>query len=78
MIGSGSALLESTDGRVIIGSSGGGNAVELRPGGPTQTNNRIKVTATSGSGGDTAIEYEQGAKIRSNNGGDLIVSAKAG
>lgn len=78
VIGSGSALLETTDGRVIIGSSGGGNAVELRPGGPTQTNNRIKVTATSGSGGDTAIEYEQGAKIRSNNDGALIISAKAG
>lgn len=77
VIGKGSALLETTDGRVIIGSSGG-NAVELRPGGPTQTNNRIKVTATSGSGGDTAIEYEQGAKIRSNNGGALIISAKAG
>lgn len=78
VIGKGSALLETTDGRVIIGSSGGGNAVELRPGGPTQTNNRIKVTATSGSGGDTAIEYEQGAKIRSKNGGALIISAKAG
>lgn len=78
VIGKGSALLETTDGRVIIGSSGGGNAVELRPGGPTQTNNRIKVTATSGSGGNTAIEYEQGAKIRSNNGGALIISAKAG
>lgn len=78
VIGSGSALLETTDGRVIIGSSGGGNAVELRPGGPTQTNNRIKVTATAGSGGDTAIEYAQGAKIRANNGGDLIISAKAG
>lgn len=78
VIGSGSALLESTDGRVIIGSSGGGRAVELRPGGPTQTNNLIKVTATAGSGGDTAIEYAQGAKIRANNGGDLIISAKAG
>lgn len=78
VIGKGSALLETTDGRVIIGSSGGGNAVELRPGGPTKTNNRIKVTSTSGSGGDTAIEYEQGAKIRSNNGGALIISAKAG
>lgn len=78
VIGSGSALLESTDGRVIIGSSGGGRAVELRPGGPTQTNNLIKVTATAGSGGDTAIEYAQGAKIRSNNGGALIISAKAG
>lgn len=78
VIGSGSALLESTDGRVIIGSSGGGRAVELRPGGPTQTNNLIKVTATAGSGGHTAIEYAQGAKIRANNGGDLIISAKAG
>lgn len=78
VIGSGSALLESTDGRVIIGSSGGGRAVELRPGGPTQTNNLIKVTATARSGGDTAIEYAQGAKIRANNGGDLIISAKAG
>lgn len=78
VIGKGSALLETTDGRVIIGSSGGGNAVELRPGGPTQTNNLIKVTATAGSGGDTAIEYAQGAKIRANNGGDLIISAKAG
>lgn len=78
VIGSGSALLETTDGRVIIGSSGGGRAVELRPGGPTQTNNLIKVTATAGSGGDTAIEYAQGAKIRSNNGGALIISAKAG
>ena len=78
VIGSGSAMLETTDGRVIIGSSGGGRAVELRPGGPTQTNNLIKVTATAGSGGDTAIEYAQGAKIRSNNGGALIISAKAG
>lgn len=78
VIGSGSALLETTDGRVIIGSSGGGNAVELRPGGPTQTNNLVKVTATAGSGGDTAIEYAQGAKIRANNGGALIISAKAG
>lgn len=78
VIGRGSALLESSDGRMIIGSSGGGNAVELRPGGPTQTNNAIKVTATAGSGGDTAIEYAQGVKIRSNNGGALIISAKAG
>lgn len=78
VIGKGSALLETTDGRVIIGSSGGGKAVELRPGGPTKTNNLIKVTATAGSGGDTAIEYAQGAKIRANNGGDLIISAKAG
>lgn len=78
VIGSGSALLESTDGRMIIGSSGAGRAVELRPGGPTQTNNGIKVTATAGSGGDTAIEYAQGAKIRANNGGALIISAKAG
>lgn len=78
VIGNGSALLESTDGRVIIGSSGAGRAVEFRPGGPTQTNNGIKVTATSGSGGDTAIEYAQGVKIRSNAAGALIVSAKAG
>lgn len=78
VIGNGSALLESTDGRMIIGSSGAGRAVELRPGGPTQTNNGIKVTATAGSGGDTAIEYAQGVKIRSNNGGALIISAKAG
>lgn len=78
VIGNGSALLESTDGRMIIGSSGAGRAVELRPGGPTQTNNGIKVTATSGSGGDTAIEYAQGVKIRANNGGALIISAKAG
>lgn len=78
VIGSGSALLESTDGRVIIGSSGGGSAVEFRPGGPTQRNNAVAVTATSGSGGDTAIAYAQGAKIRANNGGDLIISAKAG
>lgn len=78
VIGKGSALLETTDGRVIVGSSGGGNAVELRPGGPTQTNNLVKVTATAGSGGDTAIEYAQGAKIRANNGGALIISSKQG
>ena len=78
VIGNGSALLESTDGRMIIGSSGAGRAVELRPGGPTQTNNGIKVTATAGSGGDTAIEYAQGVKIRAKNGGALIISAKAG
>lgn len=78
IIGQGSALLETTDGRVIIGSSGAGRAVELRPGGPTQTNNGIKVTATAGSGGNTAIEYAQGVKIRSNADGALIISAKAG
>lgn len=78
VIGQGSALLETTDGRVIVGSSGAGRSVELRPGGPTQTNNLVKVTATSGSGGDTAIEYAQGAKIRANNGGALIISSKQG
>ena len=78
VIGQGSALLETTDGRVIVGSSGAGRSVELRPGGPTQTNNLVKVTATAGSGGDTAIEYAQGAKIRANNGGALIISSKQG
>lgn len=78
VIGQGSALLETTDGRVIVGSSGAGRSVELRPGGPTQTNNLVKVTATTGSGGDTAIEYAQGAKIRANNGGALIISSKQG
>lgn len=77
-IGAGTALLESSDGRAIVGSSGGGRAVELRPGGPTQSNNAVKITATSGSGGDTAIEYGQGVKIRSNAAGALIISAKAG
>nr|UVY41953.1 MAG: chaperone of endosialidase [Bacteriophage sp.] len=78
-IGNGSSLVEGADGKAVISSSGK-NALEvsLRPGGIGGSDNAVSVKATATSGGDTKIEFGQGAAISCNASGSPIISAKAG
>lgn len=78
-IGNGSSLVEGADGKAVISSSGK-NALEvsLRPGGIGGSDNAVSVKATATSGGDTKIEFGQGAAIRCGASGSPIISAKAG
>lgn len=78
-IGNGSSLVEGADGKAVISSSGK-NALEvsLRPGGIGGSDNAVSVKATATRGGDTKIEFGQGAAIRCNASGSPIISAKAG
>lgn len=78
-IGNGSSLVEGADGKAVISSSGK-NALEvsLRPGGIGGSDNGVSVKSTATRGGDTTIEFGQGAAIRCNASGSPIISAKAG
>ena len=78
-IGNGSSLVEGADGKAVISSSGK-NALEvsLRPGGIGGSDNAVSVKATATRGGDTKIEFGQGAAIRCNGSGSPIISSKAG
>lgn len=78
-IGNGSSLVEGADGKAVISSSGK-NALEvsLRPGGIGGSDNAVSVKATATMGGNTKIEFGQGAAIRCNASGSPIISAKAG
>lgn len=78
-IGNGSSLVEGADGKAVISSSGK-NALEvsLRPGGIGGSDNAVSVKATATRGGETKIEFGQGAAIRCNAYGSPIISAKAG
>lgn len=78
-IGNGSSLVEGADGKAVISSSGK-NALEvsLRPGGIGGSDNAVSVKATATRGGETKIEFGQGAAIRCNASGSPIISAKAG
>lgn len=78
-IGNGSSLVEGADGKAVISSSGK-NALEvsLRPGGIGGSDNAVSVKATATRGGDTKIEFGQGAAIRCSASGSPIISAKAG
>lgn len=79
VIGLGSMVRESADGRLILSSSGGNEKkMSLRPAGENASNNGIEISCTSASGGDTKLAFGQGAAIRSNASGSPIISAKAG
>lgn len=77
VIGSGSMVRESSDGRLILSSSGTPE-LSLRPAGASASNNGIDISCTSASGGDTKIAFGQGAAIRCNASGSPIISSKAG
>lgn len=79
VIGRGSMVRESSDGRLILSSSGGEQRkLSLRPAGENASNNGIEITCTSASAGDTKFAFGQGAAIRCNGTGSPIISAKEG
>lgn len=79
VIGLGSMVRESSDGRLILSSSGNDpRKLSLRPAGENASGNGIEISCTSASGGDTTVSFGQGAAIRCNASGSPIISSKAG
>lgn len=81
VIGLGSTLRESTNGGLILTGSGKTDRkISLCPAGQGATKNAIEISCTaSGAGvGDTHVLFGQGARLRANEAGALIVSTKAG
>lgn len=79
IMGKGSMVRESSDGSLILSSSGNDpRKLSLRPAGENASNNGVEISCTAASAGDTKIAFGQGAAIRCNNGGSPIISAKAG
>lgn len=79
VIAKGSSVRETSDGRLIMASSGGDQRkLSLRPAGANASNNGIEISCTSASAGDTKLAFGQGAAIRCNASGSPIISAKEG
>lgn len=79
VMGKGSMVRDTSDGRLVLSSSGGAEKkLSLRPAGANASNNGVEISCTAASAGDTKIAFGQGAAIRCNNGGSPIISAKAG
>lgn len=79
IMGKGSMVRDTSDGRLVLSSSGGAEKkLSLRPAGANASNNGVEISCTAASAGDTKIAFGQGAAIRCNNGGSPIISAKEG
>ena len=79
IIGKGSMVLDTSDGRLVLSSSGGDQRkLSLRPAGANASNNGIEISCTAASAGDTKLAFGQGAAIRCNASGSPIISAKEG
>lgn len=79
VIAKGSSVRETSDGRLIMASSGGDQRkLSLRPAGANASNNGIEISCTAASAGDTKLAFGQGAAIRCNASGSPIISAKEG
>lgn len=79
IIGKGSMVRDTSDGRLVLSSSGGAEKkLSLRPAGANASNNGVEISCTAASDGDTKIAFGQGAAIRCNAYGSPIISAKAG
>lgn len=81
IIGLGSTLRESTNGGLILTGSGKTDRkISLRPAGQGATKNAIEISCTASGAdvGDTHVLFGQGARLRANEDGALIVSTKAG
>lgn len=74
----GSTFRETNGGGAVVSSSGGADRrLHLLPAGATSAhNNGVIISATAANGGDTIIEFQQGAKLRSNSAGAAILSSK--
>lgn len=79
IMGKGSMVRDTSDGRLVLSSSGGAEKkLSLRPAGANASNNGVEISCTAASAGDTKIAFGQGAAIRCNASGSPIISAKEG
>lgn len=79
IMGRGSMVRDTSDGRLVLSSSGGTEKkLSLRPAGANASNNGVEISCTAASAGDTKMAFGQGAAIRCNASGSPIISAKAG
>lgn len=79
VIGRGAMVLEGGEGRLILSASGGTDRrIQFRPAGAAASNNQVEIYCTAATAGDTHFTFGQGARLRANEAGALIVSAKAG
>ena len=79
VIGRGSIVREGGEGRLILSAfDGTDRRIQLRPAGSATSNNQVEIYCTAATAGDTHFTFGQGARLRANEAGALIVSAKAG
>ena len=79
VIGRGSIVREGGEGRLILSAfDGTDRRIQLRPAGAAASNNQVEIYCTAATAGDTHFTFGQGARLRANEAGALIVSAKAG
>ena len=76
----GSTFRETATGGAVVSSAGGttDRRLHLLPAGPSgASNNGVIISATAATGGDTVLEFQTGAKLRSNSAGAAILSSKS-
>lgn len=79
VIGRGSIVREGGEGRLILSAfDGTDRRIQFRPAGAAASNNQVEIYCTAATAGDTHFTFGQGARLRANEAGALIVSAKAG
>ena len=79
VIGRGSIVREGGEGRLILSAfDGTDRRIQFRPAGAAASNNQVEIYCTAATAGDTHFTFGQGARLRSNEAGGLIVSSKAG
>lgn len=79
VIGRGSIVREGGEGRLILSAfDGTDRRIQLRPAGAAASNNQVEIYCTAATAGDTHFTFGQGARLRANEAGALIVSSKAG
>lgn len=79
VIGRGSIVREGGEGRLILSAfDGTDRRIQFRPAGAAVSNNQVEIYCTAATAGDTHFNFGQGARLRANEAGALIVSSKAG
>lgn len=79
VIGRGSIVREGGEGRLILSAfDGTDRRIQFRPAGAAASNNQVEIYCTAATAGDTHFTFGQGARLRANEAGALIVSSKAG
>lgn len=79
VIGRGAMVREGGEGRLILSAfDGTDRRIQFRPAGAAASNNQVEIYCTAATAGDTHFTFGQGAKLRANEAGALIVSSKAG
>mgnify|MGYP003275604442 CR=1 FL=1 len=79
VIGRGSIVREGGEGRLILSAfDGTDRRIQFRPAGADVSNNQVEIYCTAATAGDTHFTFGQGARLRANEAGALIVSSKAG